>query len=448
MSQTAHIEEQMEMGRAERERVPRSSLAEWQAGPNRPDPVDILVASGEGRLEELLPIRYGRMAVSPFTFLRGSASVMSGDLATLPTTSLRVQACGDCHLMNFGLFATPERDVVFGLNDFDETLPGPWDWDVKRLVASFLVATRDVRIDDENGKRIVEATVRAYREHLWYLATKSPLDVWYDKIDIKMALDDAPDQKARKRREALERRARERVAENLFPKIVVKESGKFKIADQPPLMFHSPDITDEVARTFIDVYRESLPHDRQVLLDRYTYQDAAIKVVGVGSVGTRCFVALFASEAGHPLLLQVKEANRSVLEPYAGEHHIKHNGQRVVVGQHLMQPASDIFLGWGSGPLGREFYVRQLRDMKLSVTLVDEIPPFIAYGEYCGRALARAHANTGSAAAIAGYLGNSSKADRAFANFAVAYADQSELDHRVLVEAIDSGRVPAIMETA
>ena len=208
MSQTAHIEEQMEMGRAERERVPRSSLAEWQAGPNRPDPVDILVASGEGRLEELLPIRYGRMAVSPFTFLRGSASVMSGDLATLPTTSLRVQACGDCHLMNFGLFATPERDVVFGLNDFDETLPGPWDWDVKRLVASFLVATRDVRIDDENGKRIVEATVRAYREHLWYLATKSPLDVWYDKIDIKMALDDAPDQKARKRREALERRAR------------------------------------------------------------------------------------------------------------------------------------------------------------------------------------------------------------------------------------------------
>jgi len=447
MSQPVHIEEQVEIGRAERERVPRSSLADWQATPERRDPVEVLVASAEGRLEELLPIRYGRMAVSPFTFLRGSASVMAGDLASLPTTSLRVQACGDCHLMNFGLFASPERDVVFGLNDFDETLPGPWDWDVKRLVASLVVATRDVRIDDADGKRVVEATVRAYREHLWTLATMSPLDVWYDKLDMSTALRDAPDEKARKRRMALERRARERVAENLFPKIVVKESGKLRIADQPPLMFHSPDVTDDVATAFIEVYRNSLPHDRQVLLDRYTFQDAAIKVVGVGSVGTRCFVALFASDAGHPLLLQVKEANRSVLEPYAGEHHLKHNGQRVVVGQHLMQPASDIFLGWGSGPLGREFYVRQLRDMKLSVTLSGDVAQFIAYGQYCARALARAHANTGSGPAIAGYLGKSPKADRALADFAVSYANQSERDHRVLVEAIDSGRVPAIMET-
>jgi uncharacterized protein (DUF2252 family) len=447
MDNVAHIEEQVELGRAERERVPRSSLGEWQAAPDRRDPVDVLVTAGEGRLEELLPIRYGRMAVSPFTFLRGSASVMAGDLASLPTTSLRVQACGDCHLLNFGLFASPERDVVFGLNDFDETLPAPWDWDVKRLVASFVVATRDVRIDDTIGKTIVESTVRAYREHLWHLSTMSPLDVWYDKLDMQTALADAPDQKARKRREALERRARARVAENLFPKIVVKDSGKLRLADQPPLMFHSPDITEEVAREFISVYRDSLPHDRQVLLDRYTYQDAAIKVVGVGSVGTRCFVALFASDAGHPLLLQVKEANRSVLEPYAGEHHIKHNGQRVVVGQHLMQPASDIFLGWGSGPLGREFYVRQLRDMKLSVTLTGGVTEFTAYGQYCARALARAHANTGSGPAIAGYLGKSAKADRAFADFAVAYADQSERDHRVLVDAIDTSRVPAIMET-
>ena len=446
MSIAERVEEEMEVGRAERERVPRSSLAGWHPGPGRRDPVDVLIASGEGRLEELLPIRYGRMAVSPFTFLRGSAAVMAADLATSPTTSLRVQACGDCHLMNFGLFATPERDVVFGLNDFDETLPGPWDWDVKRLVASIMVAARDVLIPDDEGRRIVVSAVRAYREHLWYLATKSPLDIWYDKIDMRLALENAPNKQARSRREALERRARDRVAENLYPKIVTQGAGKLRIVDQPPLMFHSPDVTDETAHAFIDVYRDSLPRDRQVLFDRYAYQDAAIKVVGVGSVGTRCFVALFVSDSGHPLLLQVKEANRSVLEPFAGEHSIKHNGQRVVVGQHLMQPASDIFLGWGSGPAGREFYVRQLRDMKVSVDLGGDAAQFTAYGEFCGRALARAHSNTGSGAAIAGYLSNGGKADRAFADFAIAYADQTILDHRVLVEAIHSGRVPADAE--
>ncbi len=440
--------EQVEVGRSRREVVPRTTHADWAPASDRPDPIEVLTASNEGRLDELVPIRFGRMAVSPFTFLRGSAAVMMADLAAVPSTGLNVQACGDCHLMNFGLFATPERNVMFGLNDFDETLPGPWEWDLQRLAASIVVAARDVRLDDARAMAGAAAAVRAYRERMWGLAAMSPLEVWYDKIDLQRALEVAPDRAARERREQLERQARKRVAENLFPKIVTSEGGHLRIADQPPLMYHMPDLTEEAAMGFLDTYRASLSTDRRVLFDQYRFEDAAIKVVGVGSVGTRCFVALFTSAGGHPLLLQVKEANRSVLEPYVGMHDIAHNGERVVVGQHLMQAASDIFLGWGTGPGGRDFYVRQLRDMKVSVTLVNDPKFIVRYAEFCGLALARAHANTGSAAAIAGYLGKNDKADQSLAQFGLAYAEQTERDHRALVEAIDSGRIPAIMETA
>ena len=441
--------EQAEDGRSRRDVVSRVSHADWAPAPDRPDPIEVLIASNAGRVEDLVPIRFGRMAVSPFTFLRGSAAVMTADLAALPTTGLQVQACGDCHLMNFGLFATPERNVVFGLNDFDETMPGPWEWDLKRLTASFVVACRDVRLTDAQATRVAAAAVRSYRERLAEFAEMSPLEIWYDRIDLAKATEMAPDKAARKRREQMDQQARKRVAENLFPKLVTTEGGRRRIADQPPLIFHPPDLTKEIALGFIETYRASLADDRRLLFDRYTFEDAAAKVVGVGSVGTRCFVALFTSETGHPLLLQIKEANQSVLAPHVGGARKKkiHNGARVVVGQHLMQPASDIFLGWGTGPNGRDFYIRQLRDMKVSVTLTGDVVAFTRYAEFCGLALARAHANTGSAGAIAGYLGTGPKSDQAFAQFGVAYADQTIQDHRALVEAIDSGRVTAIMDT-
>jgi uncharacterized protein (DUF2252 family) len=442
------VQDQRDDGRSRREVISRVSHGEWAPATDRRDPIEVLLESNEGRLEDLVPIRFGRMAVSPFTFLRGSAAVMAADLAAVPTTGLPVQACGDCHLLNFGLFATPERNVVFGLNDFDETMPGPWEWDLKRLVASFVVAARDVRLDDEQAVAVAAAVVRTYRERMWEFTEMSPLQIWYDRIDLDKAIEAAPDKAARKRRERLQEQARKRVAENLFPKLVTTVDGRTSIQDQPPLIFHSPDVTPDIARRFLDAYRSSLADDRRVLFDRYRFEDAAAKIVGVGSVGTRCLVVLFTSEDGHPLLLQVKEANTSVMAPYLERSGEKiHNGKRVVVGQHLMQPASDIFLGWASGPTGREFYVRQLRDMKVSITVAADVAGLLNYAGFCGLALARAHANTGSAAAIAGYLGTGNKADDAFAQFGLAYADQTNRDHVALLEAIDSGRVPAIMET-
>jgi len=426
--------------------VSRQSQADWVPPDDRADPVDVLMGSSAGRLEELLPIRFGRMAATPFAFYRGAAAVMASDLASLPTTGLEVQACGDCHLMNFGLFATPERNVVFGLNDFDETMPGPWEWDVKRLVTSFVVAGRDVRLDDKQSLDVAAAAVRAYRERLWEFADMSPLEIWYDRIDLATELEDAPDKTARKERERLHGQARKRVAENLFPKLVSTDGGRMRIADQPPLIYHPAELTPDAVAAFLDSYRSSMAADRRTLFDRYRYEDAAMKVVGVGSVGTRCLIAVFSADGGHPLILQIKEANPSVLERFLGGSPVAHNGERVVVGQRLMQPASDIFLGWGTSTEGREFYVRQLRDMKVSITVVRDLTKLTRYGSYCGRALARAHANSGSPAAIAGYLGKSDKADVAFAKFGLAYAEQNERDHRALIEAIDDGRIPAIDE--
>ncbi|HTH07100.1 MAG TPA: DUF2252 domain-containing protein [Ilumatobacteraceae bacterium] len=450
MTGTATRKDQAEDGRARRERVSRVSHGEWEPAGDRADPIAMLEASNAGRLEDLVPIRFGRMAANPFAFLRGSAAVMAADLAAVPTTGLETQVCGDCHLMNFGLFATPERNVVFGLNDFDETLPGPWEWDLKRLAASLVVASQDVRLSDKKAVEIAIASVRSYRTRIAELAAMTPLEVWYDRLDLARAIAESTDSKMRRKREEMDRQARKRVAENLFPKLITDNGGAPRIADQPPLIYHPEGVGIEVVLAFIDTYRESLPKDRRVLFDRYTVRDAAIKVVGVGSVGTRCYVALFTDDDGHPLLLQVKEANKSVLEPHVpkakGKKAKAHNGERVVVGQHLMQPASDIFLGWGTASTGKEFYVRQLRDMKLSVTLTGDAVELTRYAGYCGLALARAHANTGSAAAIAGYLGNSDKFDEALGQFGLAYARQTVRDHAALVEAIDSGRIPAILD--
>jgi len=291
-----------------------------------------------------------------------------------------------------------------------------------------------------------DCAARAYRQRLWQLADMSPLEVWYDRIDLATALDEAPDKETRKHRERLDQQARKRVAENLFPKLVTNEGGSLRIADQPPLIYHPPELTRDIVEAFVDSYRNSMASDRRVLFDRYQYEDAAFKVVGVGSVGTRCLVAVFSAEGGHPLILQIKEANPSVLERHMGGPHVAHNGERVVVGQRLMQPASDIFLGWGTSQGEREFYVRQLRDMKVSITMVRDDKRLSRFATYCGLALARAHANSGSARAIADYLGTSDKADIAFAKFGLAYADQNERDHKALIEAIASGRVAAISD--
>jgi uncharacterized protein (DUF2252 family) len=440
--------ERLAVGKTLRESVPRESHAALTLPRTRRDPIAILEASNRGRLKELVPIRYGRMVRNPFTFLRGSAALMACDLAAMPATGIRVQACGDCHLLNFGAFATPERNLVFDLNDFDETLPAPWEWDLKRLVVSFVIAGRDNRLSDAASHRAVLACVHAYRKHLRECSRLRPLDVWYQRLDAETLIKAAPDAKTRKFRRQLAKRARERIIENLFPKITKQVGGRHRFVDQPPILFHvaEPDFLERVHEAAAD-YRESLPDERRVLLDRYRLEDCALKVVGIGSVGTRCYVGLLFSEDGHPLVLQFKEALSSVLAPYAGQSAYANQGQRVVVGQRLMQSSSDIFLGWVRGRRGYDFYVRQLRDMKMSVP-VDGINAMQLrlYAEVCGWSLARAHAKSGDAATISGYLGKSNTFDRALGSFALAYADQTQKDHAALVKAIRSGRVRALTE--
>ena len=386
--------ERLAAGRALREKLPRERHAAWKRPAKGRDPVAILEKSNRGRLPELIPIRYGRMLRSPFTFLRGSAALMACDLATTPSTGLRVQACGDCHLSNFGLFATPERNLVFDINDFDETLPAPWEWDVKRLAASVAVAARDNGHSDRKARDAAVESVRMYREHLRNASKKSPLDVWYQKLDAQALIDVAPDAETRRRRQAMARTARQRIGESLFPKIAAETGGRHRLVDQPPLLFHMPGTDDEaVFREAMDAYRASMLDSVRVLFDRYHLEDWAVKVVGIGSVGTRCLVGLFFSAEGHPLLLQFKEARPSVLAPYAGKSVYENQGQRVVTGQRLMQSASDIFLGWVRGRRGRDYFARQLRDMKFSFPVEAMSPAILGrYAGICGWTLARAHA--------------------------------------------------------
>lgn len=441
-------------GKALRDTVPRKLHGTWKEPRNRPDPIDLLRKSDAGRLKELVPIRYGRMLQSPFAFYRGSAGVMAADLADTPATGLTVQACGDCHLMNFGGFATPERNIIFDINDFDETCPAPWEWDVKRLAASIVLAARSIGLSDSNGRDCAATAARSYRDHMRAFAGMDPLRVWYANVSSDDVLDIVP--KAHKKRIAkrVARAAANGGSELDFPKLAGTVGGQIRITDQPPLIFHPEDSRASGAREILDsvfaAYRKTLADDRCMLLDRYRLVDAAIKVVGVGSVGRRCWIALMMSEANDPLFLQFKEAVGSALEPYAGKSVYDHHGQRVVMGQRLMQPASDIFLGWVTAPNGRQFYVRQLRDAKIK-PLVETFDSEIlnVYAMACGWVLARAHAKVSKeSASISSYLGASSdEFDQAMGRFALAYADQAERDHAALKAAVRKGKVEVFQES-
>lgn len=435
-------------GKTLRDKISRAQHALWKPTKDRPDPIAVLHKSDAGRLKDLVPIRYGRMLQSPFAFYRGSAAVMAADLARAPSTGLHVHACGDCHLMNFGGFATPERHIIFDINDFDETAPAPWEWDVKRLAASFVLAARSIGLSDEVGRDSAMICAESYRKHLRDLTEMTPLDVWYARITSDDVLAELPASAQKVVRKRLEKASQKPGSELDFPKLAGAIGGKAAIRDQPPLIYHPeetrlPEFQGTVDKMF-RAYRETLSDDRRVLLDRYRYVDAAIKVVGVGSVGRRCWIVLMMSESNAPLFLQFKEAVASVLEPYAGKSAYPHHGQRVVMGQRLMQPASDLFLGWVTGPTGVNFYVRQLNDAKIKPQVETFDAELLAiYAKICGWGLARAHGKASDVSAIAGYLGSGEQFDEAMGAFALAYADQAERDHAALKAAIRKGRIEA-----
>jgi len=436
-------------GKALRDKCPRRSHATWKAPRNRRDPVELLIQSSNDRIPNLIPIRYGRMMQSPFAFYRGAAAIMAADLAITPTSGIRVQACGDCHLMNFGGFGTPERRIIFDINDFDETLPAPWEWDLKRLAVSFVLAGRNNGFKEADSRKAALRCIQSYHEHMRCYAEIGALEMWYQRMDNMVACI-----KSRKWKKIVQKQiakaATRTVAEYDFPKLASVKNGQVRIRDNPPLIFHPTEVEaaeyNHLVKEAFRCYRETLPDDLKVLVDRYEIKDVAIKIVGVGSVGTRCAILLMMTGDDDPLFLQVKEVHESVLEPYSGKSVYQCCGQRVVAGQRLMQAASDMFLGW-TEQWGRHFYVRQLRDVKIEPLVeIFDSRVLADYGEWCGWALAPAHAKSGDAAMISGYLGNSSRFDDAVSNFAVAYADQNERDYQALLEAIRAGKITVLQE--
>lgn len=439
------VEERMARGRGLRARVPRSSHAFWAETPERPDPVALLESQEVTREQELIPIRHARMRVSAFAFYRGSAIVMAEDLARTPMTGIRTQLCGDAHISNFGLYASPERTLLFDINDFDETLPGPWEWDVKRLAASAYIAGRDNGFTEVECREASLAAVRSYRLRMAQFATMGFLDVWYSHVTADDLLALIQDQKTQKRAQKVLGKTRQRNSIQALSKLTEEVNGQRIIANDPPLVMR---ITAETVgvqlQGLFETYMATLRGAQRRLLGRYRVVDFASKVVGVGSVGTRCFILLLLGrDDDDPLFLQVKEAPPSVLERHLPKTEFKQQGERVVNGQELMQAASDITLGWLRGP-ERDFYIRQLRDMKGSVEIENLTAAQLAgWSEMCGWALARAHARAGDAAEIAGYLGASDTFDRAVAMFSESYANQAERDYQSLQAAIKSGRIVA-----
>jgi uncharacterized protein (DUF2252 family) len=451
------------LGKAARERTPRSCHGEWRAAEDREDPIAILEAQGTSRVQELLPIRYGRMAGSPFAFYRGAAAVMAADLAKTATSGLQVQLCGDAHLSNFGIFASPEREMLFDINDFDETLPGPWEWDVKRLAASMAVAGRERGLSTPELADVLAWTGQAYRQSMRAFAQMSNLDVWYAKLNVDDVVNIVRQQQLTggKRLAKMEQRlgkARLKNSTRAVNKLTESVDGRLRFISEPPLIVPIEELfgvgeSDQLRGRMQGIladYRDSLRDEHRVLIDDYSFEGMARKVVGVGSVGTRAWVLLMVGrDDGDPLVLQAKEAQESVLEPYAGASAYANSGQRVVEGQRLMQAASDIFLGWlpatGVDEVQRDFYVRQLWDGKLSVEVEGLSYKLLrGYGSLCAWTLARAHARSGDRIAIAAYLGKGGVFDQALAEFSEAYADQNERDHAGLLAAIKAGRLSSL----
>jgi uncharacterized protein (DUF2252 family) len=438
-------EQRQEAGKSLREKCPRGSHGEIILGQGeKRDIVALIEESNKDRLENLVPIRHGRMLQSPFAYFRGTALIQAHDLAGTLSSGIIVHACGDCHLLNFGGFATPERNIIFDINDFDETLPAPFEWDLKRLAASFVIAARWRGFRSSEAKEIAVETASSYRESMRERAGHGVLEAWYSKITLDDVLKIAPDAESQGQVKKQVAAARKQTHEHVFHKLTRPVSGLPRIVDHPPLLYHMDRqvLSERVLADFFKQYRETLAEERRMLFDRFKLVDVALKVVGVGSVGTRCFVALLLAAPDDPLFLQVKQARPSVLERYTGHPPVSHNGQRVVVGQRLIQSASDIFLGWSRGPEGRDFYVRQLRDMKMAPDIAAQTPRVMrAYATLCGLALARAHDKAGDAAMIAGYLGSTDKFDRAIGDYATAYADQVEGDYATFAKAVSSGRL-------
>ena len=437
--------ERRKHGKALRERCPRASQAEWKARPKSQDVIKLLEGLDVDRIPGLIPVKYQRMAVSPFSFYRGAAIVQARDLANARVSGIIVQACGDCHLANFGGFATPERALVFDINDFDETFPGPWEWDIKRLCASLVLAARDRSFSKRIGDEAVRAAAASYRERMSEFAEMTVLETWYARVTIdalKEYFRKDPDMLARL--SAKQKEAHSRNSEAVFPKLTAVVDGRRRIKDEPPVIYHFDEFApgfEKQRLKFTEEYKQTLQADRRRLYERYRYQDSAVKVVGVGSVGTRCYLSLLLADEEDPLFLQFKEARRSVLEPPRSKSHYAHQGLRVVEGIHLMQAASDIFLGWARTE-GHDYYVRQFRDMKVSAEVETFRPStLVGYATMCGWALARAHAKAGDAAMIAGYMGTTDQFDDALARYSEAYANQAERDYETFRSAIRSGRL-------
>jgi uncharacterized protein (DUF2252 family) len=455
------VAERVARGKAARAEVPRSSHAVFEPSPTRADPVELLELQAKTRVPELVPIRYGRMLVSPFTFYRGAALIMAQDLSATPRSGLSVQCCGDAHLSNFGVFASPERKLVFDLNDFDETLPGPWEWDVKRLAVSMLIAARDNGFKVKDQQRIVLDTVDQYRTAMAGFAGMKALEVWYSHLEIESVMAEYASQfkqKMVKQTEKLLTKAQTKDSMAAFSKLTHEVDGQARIVDQSPLIVPIEQLAPgeereemfEALRELTRAYRDTLEFDRRILLEEFELTDFARKVVGVGSVGTRAWIALLIGRDGQdPLFLQMKEAEASVLEDFLGPSQFENHGERVVTGQRLMQASSDIFLGWlhvesGLDGQPRDFYGRQLKDWKGSAETEQMVPQgMAAYGKLCGWTLARAHARSGDQIAIASYLGNSDSFDKAILQFSEAYAEQNDRDYKKLAKAVKSGKITA-----